>query len=117
MNDSIIYFPYRRLLRGFYRRGRGVGCISSSLSHAKKEKFLGRWLQSLEVPFCMGVGGSFDVAAGVTQRAPKPVQDIGMEWAWRFAQEPQRMWRRYLLGNLRFGRQIVRARLSNFKIL
>ena len=50
----------------------------------------------------MGVGGSFDVIAGKTSRAPLWMQNIGMEWFFRFVQEPRRMWKRYLVGNSKF---------------
>ena len=50
----------------------------------------------------MGVGGSFDVIAGKTSRAPLWMQNIGMEWFFRFIQEPRRMWKRYLVGNSKF---------------
>ena len=46
----------------------------------------------------MGVGGSFDVIAGKIKRAPKWMQNLGLEWFYRFCQEPRRMWRRYLIG-------------------
>ena len=54
------------------------------------------------VNFKMGVGGSFDVFAGKTKRAPLWMQKIGMEWFYRFLQEPKRMWKRYLVGNTKF---------------
>lgn len=50
----------------------------------------------------MGVGGSFDVVAGVTDRAPEWMQDHGLEWFYRFIQEPGRLWKRYIIGNARF---------------
>ena len=50
----------------------------------------------------MGVGGSFDVVAGVTNRAPKWMQDHGLEWFYRFIQEPCRLWNRYIVGNWKF---------------
>ena len=60
----------------------------------------------------MGVGGSFDVYAGLVKRAPLWMQRAGLEWVYRFAQEPARMWRRYLLGNLRFLRLVLKYRLG-----
>ena len=64
------------------------------------------WLESnhvdLGVPFCMGVGGSFDVLAGHLRRAPLWMQKRGLEWLFRLLQEPVRMWRRYLKTNLAF---------------
>ena len=68
----------------------------------KKELFLGQWKAELAVPFVMGVGGSFDVVAGKVNRAPLWVQRCGMEWFYRFAQEPRRMWRRYFVEDLAF---------------
>jgi N-acetylglucosaminyldiphosphoundecaprenol N-acetyl-beta-D-mannosaminyltransferase len=68
----------------------------------RKEYWLSEHLDDLGVPFVMGVGGSFDVVAGVTTRAPGWMQRVGLEWFWRFAQEPRRMWKRYLVGNAKF---------------
>ena len=50
----------------------------------------------------MGVGGSFDVISGEINRAPLILQKIGLEWFYRFLQEPRRMWKRYLFGNYKF---------------
>ena len=46
---------------------------------------------------CMGVGGSFEILAGVIPRAPEWVQNLGFEWLYRLCGEPRRLWRRYLL--------------------
>lgn len=67
-----------------------------------KEYFMHRRYRELDVPFVMGVGGSFDVYAGRVRRAPVWLQRSGLEWAFRLAQEPRRMWKRYLVGNTRF---------------
>jgi N-acetylglucosaminyldiphosphoundecaprenol N-acetyl-beta-D-mannosaminyltransferase len=67
-----------------------------------KERFLARWASELDVPFAMGVGGSIDVLAGVTRRAPRILQRLGLEWAYRLAQEPRRLLRRYVVMNLAF---------------
>ena len=58
--------------------------------------------QRLNVPVMMGVGGSFDVLTGYIQRAPVWMQSIGMEWSWRLAMEPRKMWKRYLFTNTEF---------------
>lgn len=47
----------------------------------------------------IGVGGLFDFYSGRIPRAPQWMREIGLEWVWRFLQEPGRMWRRYLIGN------------------
>ncbi len=73
-----------------------------AMSSPKKELFLRRWKAELQVPFVMGVGGTFDVVAGVVRRAPQWMQQCGMEWLYRLAQEPRRMWRRYLVEDMAF---------------
>jgi len=73
-----------------------------AMSTPRKEYFLGRWATELDVPFSMGVGGAIDVVAGVTKRAPRSLQRLGLEWAFRLAQEPQRLFRRYLVTNSEF---------------
>ena len=57
----------------------------------------------------MGVGGSFDVIAGKVKRAPKWMQNFGLEWFYRFYQEPTRMWKRYLFGNIKFIWLVTKA--------
>ena len=47
----------------------------------------------------MGVGGTFDIVAGKIKRAPKWMQNNGLEWVYRIIQEPRRMWKRYLITN------------------
>lgn len=76
--------------------------IFLAFSSPKKEKFVADWLYKMNVPVVHGVGGSFDVVAGITKRAPRWMQQCGMEWFYRFLQEPGRMWRRYLITNLGF---------------
>jgi N-acetylglucosaminyldiphosphoundecaprenol N-acetyl-beta-D-mannosaminyltransferase len=68
----------------------------------RKETFLDTHLDALGAAFVMGVGGTFDVVAGKTSRAPVWMQRTGMEWFHRLAQEPRRMFKRYLVGNSRF---------------
>jgi N-acetylglucosaminyldiphosphoundecaprenol N-acetyl-beta-D-mannosaminyltransferase len=74
-----------------------------------KEYFLGEYGPGLDVPFVMGVGGSVDVVAGVTRRAPRLWQRVGLEWLFRLLQEPRRMFRRYAVTNARFMYLVGRA--------
>ncbi|PJN90314.1 WecB/TagA/CpsF family glycosyltransferase [Bacillus sp. mrc49] len=76
----------------------------------QKEFWIKRHLQQMDVPFVMGVGGSFDVLSGNVKRAPKWVQKIGMEWFVRFIQEPRRMFKRYFIGNFTFLWLVYRER-------
>ncbi|SDE47754.1 WecB/TagA/CpsF family glycosyltransferase [Ulvibacter litoralis] len=74
-----------------------------AITSPKKENFLHKHKKSLsKVNFIMGVGGSFDVFAGKIKRAPQWMQNSGLEWFYRFLQEPKRMWKRYLVGNTKF---------------
>jgi len=76
-----------------------------AMSSPKKEIFMKRWGEFMDVPVCHGVGGSFDVMAGATRRAPAWMQRLGLEWLYRIFQEPGRMWKRYLTTNLIFARR------------
>jgi N-acetylglucosaminyldiphosphoundecaprenol N-acetyl-beta-D-mannosaminyltransferase len=73
-----------------------------AISSPKKEQFLGRWQGAMRVPFAMGVGGTFDVAIGKVKRAPPWMQKSGLEWFYRFLQEPRRMFRRYFIDDMAF---------------
>ena len=73
--------------------------IFVAICSPKKEIFLRKWKDFIKVPICHGVGGSFDVLAGVTKRAPLWMRKCGLEWLYRLNQEPRRMWRRYLVTN------------------
>lgn len=81
------------------------------ISSPKKELFAYRHGPRMGVPFVMGVGGSFDVIAGVTRRAPTWMQQVGLEWFWRFLQEPRRMWRRYFVDDMKFVLLVARQML------
>ena len=83
-----------------------------AMSSPRKEFFLGEHGRSLGVPFVMGVGGSIDVIAGVTRRAPRFMQRLGLEWLFRLLQEPRRMFRRYAVTNWKFAVLVARARLT-----
>ena len=87
----------------------GADMMFVAFSSPKKEYWVHKYLDQLNIPFVMGVGGSFDVVAGVTKRAPKFWQKIGMEWFYRFIQEPRRLWKRYVVGNAVFIRHVQRA--------
>ena len=92
----------------------GANILFVAISSPKKENFLFENKNILKnVNFTMGVGGSFDVVAGVTKRAPVWVQKIGMEWFYRFCQEPKKMWRRYLVGNVLFIWLVLKRKFNH----
>jgi len=86
-----------------------------AISSPTKEIFLNQYKEIMNVPFIMGVGGSFDVVSGKTKRAPLWMQNYGLEWFYRFLQEPRRMWKRYLVTNTLFIYYVFRAKLQSFK--
>lgn len=90
----------------------GADLMFVAFSSPKKEYWVHEHLEKIGIPFVMGVGGSFDVLAGVTSRAPKWMQERGLEWLYRFAQEPGRLWRRYVVGNVRFVALVFRYRFA-----
>ncbi len=74
-----------------------------AISSPIKENFLFQNREILKnINFTMGVGGSFDVVAGKVSRAPLWMQKNGLEWLFRVYQEPRRMFKRYLVGNVKF---------------
>jgi len=73
-----------------------------AISSPKKEIFLNKYKDLIDMPFIMGVGGSFDVVSGLVKRAPVWMQNCGLEWFYRLCQEPRRMWKRYLVTNTIF---------------
>jgi N-acetylglucosaminyldiphosphoundecaprenol N-acetyl-beta-D-mannosaminyltransferase len=83
-----------------------------AISSPTKEIFLNTYKEQLKVPFIMGVGGSFDVVAGKVKRAPKWMQKSGLEWFYRFLQEPGRMWKRYLVTNSKFIFYVLKERVK-----
>jgi N-acetylglucosaminyldiphosphoundecaprenol N-acetyl-beta-D-mannosaminyltransferase len=94
----------------------GTQLLFVALNSPTKENFLYEHEEILKkVNFTMGVGGSFDIIAGVTKRAPKWIQNMGMEWFYRFLQEPRRMWRRYLVGNSKFIYLVIKEKFRRGK--
>lgn len=78
----------------------------------KQEKWLFQFRDILGVPVSMGVGSSLDYLAGRLQRAPIWMQRWGMEWTYRLAQEPRRLWQRYLVDDLPFVYYLLKERFQ-----
>lgn len=78
------------------------------LSTPKQERWMAGHREQLDAPALLGVGAAFDMHAGNLRQAPRVLQTVGMEWAFRLACEPRRLWRRYLGNNPRFVASVVR---------
>lgn len=87
-----------------------------AMNSPKKEEFLGAYLKDMQVPFAMGVGGSFDVVAGIVKRAPVWMQRTGLEWFYRFLQEPRRMFKRYFIDDTYFFVLLVKGLLNRWAV-
>ncbi|HEX9609794.1 MAG TPA: WecB/TagA/CpsF family glycosyltransferase [Candidatus Limnocylindria bacterium] len=98
-------------------RRSGAHILFVGIPTPRKERFLIEHARPAGVPFSVGVGGSFDVLAGLVRRAPHWMQASGLEWLFRLAQEPGRLWRRNLTTNSRFmllvARELIRVRLAS----
>ncbi|TXS32265.1 glycosyltransferase [Streptomyces sp. ms191] len=80
----------------------GAQLLFLGMTSPKKEIFVAGYGERSGVNLVHGVGGSFDILAGVTRRAPEGWQRLGLEWLYRAAQEPRRLGRRYLTTNVAF---------------
>jgi N-acetylglucosaminyldiphosphoundecaprenol N-acetyl-beta-D-mannosaminyltransferase len=97
-------------------RRSGADLLFVGMSSPKKELFLSRWGEATGASVVHGVGGSFDILAGITQRAPLWYQKHGLEWLYRVRQEPLRLSRRYVTTNASFmvmlAREVIRDRAA-----
>ena len=72
------------------------------LSTPKQERFMAGYAAQLSVGLLIGVGAAFDIHSGRKRQAPRWVQCCALEWLFRLAQEPRRLWRRYFVNNAVF---------------
>jgi N-acetylglucosaminyldiphosphoundecaprenol N-acetyl-beta-D-mannosaminyltransferase len=79
----------------------------------QKEIFVEKYKLQLHVNYILGVGGFFDIVSGSIKRAPLWMQNIGLEWFYRFIQEPERLLGRYFKGNLIFVYMVIKEKLKN----
>lgn len=89
----------------------GAQILVVGMGVPRQEYFLEtHWLE-LGATVAIGVGGALDVLAGVQPRAPEVLQKLGLEWLFRLAHEPRRLWRRYLVTNSQFVFLLLRELL------
>jgi len=82
------------------------------LSTPKQERWMYEHRQKLRVPVVVGVGAAFDLNTGRVKRAPVWMREHGLEWLFRLAQEPRRLWRRYLIYGSEFAWNVALEFLS-----
>src|SRR5215213_4202995 len=91
----------------------GADVVWVGLGVPKQEKWMARMRHRVSAPVLVGVGAAFDFHAGLIPQAPAWMQRVGLEWLFRLAQEPRRLWRRYLCYNPRFVVGFVRQYLRH----
>jgi N-acetylglucosaminyldiphosphoundecaprenol N-acetyl-beta-D-mannosaminyltransferase len=79
-----------------------------ALGAPKQELFIAEAAPSLKPAVLLGVGAAVDFIAGTSRRAPRWMSDSGLEWLYRLAQEPRRMWKRYLVRDPVFALIVLR---------
>lgn len=80
------------------------------ITSPKKEVLIEKFLQDNINSVFMGVGGSFDVLSGTIKRAPLWMQKAHLEWLFRVANEPKRLFKRYFVGNIEFIKRVLKAK-------
>ena len=81
-----------------------------ALGSPKQEKWIAAHADAIMVPVSIGVGYAFDMLGGLVREPPGWTTRIGLEWLWRLAREPRRLWRRYLLEGMIFIGLVLKTR-------
>jgi N-acetylglucosaminyldiphosphoundecaprenol N-acetyl-beta-D-mannosaminyltransferase len=115
--------PFRPLTPAEQRRvaadidASGAAVVWVGTGQPKQEKWMAQMRERLQAPLLVGVGAAFDFHAGLIPQAPAWMQRSGLEWSYRLAREPRRLWRRYARYNPRFvagfARQYASERRSS----
>jgi N-acetylglucosaminyldiphosphoundecaprenol N-acetyl-beta-D-mannosaminyltransferase len=100
--------PFRELTPEEERRvvaeidGSGAQVVWVGTGQPRQERWMQRMRPRLRAPLLVGVGAAFDFHAGLVPQAPAWMQRSGLEWTYRLAREPRRLWPRYVRYNPRF---------------
>jgi N-acetylglucosaminyldiphosphoundecaprenol N-acetyl-beta-D-mannosaminyltransferase len=79
-----------------------------AFGNPKQEKWIARNREKLQVPVMVGIGGTLDFITGTTRRAPRWTHKLGLEWIFRLANEPRRLFKRYLVDLFIFNAAFLR---------
>ncbi|CAN5904481.1 WecB/TagA/CpsF family glycosyltransferase [soil metagenome] len=90
-------------------RAAGADLMMVAMGNPLQERWLEAHLEATGARLGIGVGAFLDFASGRVARAPAWLNRLGIEWVWRLAREPRRMWRRYILGNPLFLWRVCRG--------
>lgn len=87
-------------------RKSGADILIVFLGCPKQEKFIANNRDKYQIPISITMGGCVDFIAGRVKRAPVWMQRVGLEWFFRFLQEPKRMWKRYFVDDMRIFKMV-----------
>jgi N-acetylglucosaminyldiphosphoundecaprenol N-acetyl-beta-D-mannosaminyltransferase len=93
----------------------GPDILFVGLGSPKQEKWIYHYYRQIGVPVSIGIGVSFSFAAGTIKRAPVWMQKAGLEWFWRLVKEPGRLWKRYLVDDMKFFVLLLKQKLLKKK--
>lgn len=96
-------------------RASGAGIIMVAMGNPLQELWLDQYLPQTGARLGVGVGAFFDFESGTATRAPRWMNRVGAEWLYRLGREPQRLWKRYLLGNPLFLARVAKERLGSHR--
>lgn len=86
------------------------------LGAPKQEKWIYNHYKILNIPVSIGVGVVFEFMSGMVRRAPAWMQKMGFEWFWRLVMEPRRLWKRYLVDDVKFFWLVLKEKLKKVNI-
>lgn len=81
----------------------GADVLLICLGNPKQELWFHRVRHRLKVPVSIGIGGALNFVVGKYKRAPRWARESGLEWLFRLAQEPRRLWKRYVRGGFKLA--------------
>lgn len=93
-------------------RDSGAGLLLVGMGSPRQEAWMAQWGDTSGAPVVWCVGALFEYASGMRRRAPEWMRRAGLEWAFRLALEPGRLWRRYVVGNVIFLWRVLGAWLG-----
>lgn len=93
-------------------RESGADILFVGLGAPKQEKWIYAHHRECAVPVSIGIGVTFEFAAGMVRRSPAWMQRAGLEWLWRLFMEPRRLWRRYLVDDMAFFWLLLRQKIT-----
>jgi len=91
----------------------GADILFVAMGVPLQEKWIVRHREKIKPRLCLGVGALLDFLSGRIKRAPRILRMIHLEWAWRILMEPRRLWKRYLVNDLKVFWLVLKRKISS----